>query len=275
MKFRHQIPSLYHSLFPSELLQEDLNETKANCANCSMTRENRGDRARITYERHLKCCTFEPVIPNYFVGAILESESQFPDAAASIRERIRRREYALPIGLVPTVRFQVELNNRQKNEFGNREDWLCPYYQKKTQNCGIWKFRGAVCTTFFCQSDAGASGETFWKGLGSYLNYVEMALLEEVLVLLDFSPRQMSEMLGFINRHQASQVELDSDSLSPATFRRIWNGYDSDIEGFYKLCYRKALEFNRNGFEEMLGETGLKIEAKVLKQMRKRRERIP
>ena len=49
-----------------------------------------------------------------------------------MRDKIRRREYALPIGMVAPVRYQMEFNKRKENEFGQREDWLCPYFNRET-----------------------------------------------------------------------------------------------------------------------------------------------
>lgn len=270
VKFKHKIPEIYHPLFPALLLdqEERLEETKATCDNCAMAPENQPASAKVTYRKHLKCCTFEPYLPNFIVGALLVNESRFPEGAAHIRRKIERREYALPIGLVPSVKFQVQFNNRGPKDFGNREEWLCPYYQKKTQGCGIWKFRGTVCSTYFCRFDAGAAGERFWESLSNYLSYSEMAIMEDVLAELDFSPRQVSELLDYMNRYDGTGEEKNSHQMAPALFKRLWNGYDSDIEGFYKKCYEKAGEFERSRFEEMIGDFGRTLESKMLRRLK-------
>lgn len=238
-----------------------------------MTREKRGPRAKITYQGNLKCCTFEPFVPNFFVGLLLEEESRFPEAVSVIRRKIASREYALPIGLVPRLGFQVEFNSRGEGEFGNREDWLCPYYRRETESCGIWKYRGSVCTTFYCRSDAGPAGLRFWEKLSGYLSYAEMTLLEEALVNLDFSPRQISACLDYVNRREASAREIGNPSLPLAKWKELWNGYDSEIESFYRKCAREVRAFDRERFREALGEWGAGEEAKTLQALRKMKEK--
>src|SRR5437868_12356699 len=125
MKIKHQVPRLYERLLPKDILQMDLVETKATCDACIMTRAK--TRGEIFYEEHLKCCTFHPFLPNYTIGALLSEPSQGSSAAvAAIRAKIGQREYSLPLGLVAPPSYQVAFNHRQKNEFGRREDWLCP-----------------------------------------------------------------------------------------------------------------------------------------------------
>jgi hypothetical protein len=266
LKLQHQLPEFYRALLPREILSAEVRETKATCDSCAMTREKRGARARVTYQGHLKCCTYEPFLPNFLVGAVLSHADRFPVGVAAMRAKIEKREFALPIGLVPRLSLQVEFNNRRSGEFGQREDWLCPYYQKDSNNCGIWKYRGSVCTAFFCQSDFGAKGLRFWSRFSNYLGYVEMALAEEALVELDFSPRQISSQLEYLNRKDASASER-LDSLSAKDWRQIWNGYDSGVEEFYKKCYEKVKSWDRARFEEALGETGAQQERRVKAQL--------
>jgi len=267
MKLKYQLPDLYQNLLPRVILNADLTETKATCQDCAMAPLKRGVRARITYEPHLKCCTYEPFLPNYLVGSVLLQAQRFPQGVAALRRKISTREYALPLGTAPRVSFQVEFNARKEGEFGNREDWLCPYYQTQTQNCGIWKYRGAVCTSFFCKSDYGSKGLGFWEKLSNYLSYVEMALAEECLVELDFSPRQISEQLQYLNRQEASVQELLSPSLAPKNWKSLWNGYDSDIEVFYKKCAQKVQAWDRARLKEAIGEAGAEIETQLKKSL--------
>lgn len=274
MKFKHSLPAIYHSLLPKPLLDADLTEHKATCSACAMAPSVRGPRAKITYEPHLKCCTFEPFIPNFWVGALLKEEMRFPHGVREIRRKIANREGALPIGLVPRLSFQVEFNHREKHEFGNRADWLCPYYHRESDNCGIWKYRGAVCTSFFCQSDFGKPGERLWRKMSDYLSYAEMGLMEDALSELGFSPRQVSDLLDYVNRSAATKEELRSASLPAKEFRRLWDGYEeNEIEDFYRKCYDKALAFDRSRFQELAGELGEKMERGLLAQLRRVQER--
>lgn len=257
-KLGYNFPELYKKHFAKELWNSEIRETKATCENCNWKE----------YNPRLKCCTYEPFLPNYLVGAILSSEATAPSARASILKKIENREYALPIGLVASPGFQVRFNHREENEFGQREDWLCPYYSRDSQNCGIWKHRGAVCTTFYCQSSYGVMGSEFWKQMSDYLTYFEMALMEEALIQLDFSPRQMNEGLGYLNRREATPAELKAKNLSEAKAKKIWNGYFDDPVGFYKKCFRIVSEMSPSQVREALGELGEQIEENVLESLR-------
>jgi Fe-S-cluster containining protein len=258
---KYQLPEIYRKLL--DFSQE---ETKATCANCAMAQSPKG---KVSYKADLKCCTFEPFIPNYLVGAILESKQTSTGAREAILLKIKKRQYALPIGLVADIPFQIRFQEKGPKDFGNREDLLCPYFNKDLNNCGIWKNRGSVCSSFFCKSDSGQKGLKFWNDLGDYLNLVEMALLEEILAHLDFSPRQVNENLDFLNRKTASLTELKSKSLPLLKAKKLWNGYFEDQEKFYRKCYELALGLDRKNLKQTMGSMGENFENSLFAQMEK------
>lgn len=263
MKLRHQIPDVYQKFFFRALLDVDPAEAKATCSACAMAPGKH--RGKHTYRPDLKCCTFHPWIPNYAVGAVLRETGETSAKGREVlRDKIRRREYALPTGVLPPVNYQVEFNARAPTDFGNRDEWLCPYYDRGTELCGLWKNRGAVCTSYHCKSVHGKTGKVFWKNLENYLSYVEMALMEEALVQLDFSPRQLSDLLGYMNRFDGTVAEKKSSVLPEKKARELWNGYYDEQELFYEKCLRVVEKMDRAGFEEALGETGLALEEDVL-----------
>ncbi len=258
MKLGYQFPDFYRKFFPRDVWNADIQETKATCDRCNWPE----------YKPDLKCCTYEPFIPNYLVGAALQSTSTSSAAQKVFREKIEKRKFALPIGMVASPRFQVRFNNREENEFGQRKDWLCPYYSIEKQNCGIWKHRGAVCTTYYCQSSYGVMGTEFWKQMSDYMTYVEMALMEEALVQLDFSPRQISDCLQYLNRQEVSVSESRSDFLTETKARKIWNGYYEEQEQFYLKSYEIVNGMNIKQFREALGELGEEIEESLLESLK-------
>lgn len=259
MKLQLQLPQIYSTLLPREILEFEPFEKKATCDSCAMSRPKY--RGKTPYRSDLKCCTFHPLLANYLVGAIfLDPAAQ--EAQKILRDKILRREYALPIGMAAPLTYQVEFNNREIGDFGQREDWLCPYYNKANGLCHVWKSRGVVCTTFFCKSSYGKTGLKFWDSLSNYLWYVELALLEEALVMLDFSPRQIMELLDYHNRHEASEEEL-TPVLEERKARELWNGYYEDQEGFYKKCFDIVANIDKKSFHEMLGEQGQSLEEDI------------
>ncbi len=260
MILKYQLPQVYGGLLPRELLDFDPQETKATCNNCAMSRPQ--NRAKVHYAPDLKCCTFHPFLANFMVGALFYEQSS-TEAHRIFRDKITRREYALPLGLVAPVKYQVEFNHRKENEFGQRADWLCPYFNLESKNCNVWRNRGVVCTTFFCKSSYGKKGIKFWEQMSNYLWYVELALLEEALVMLDFSPRQVMTLLEYHNRFKGTVAEKKTSVIPEKKSRELWNGYYDDQEGFYKKSYDIVANLDKKAFHELLGEQGQDLEEQL------------
>lgn len=256
LKLRHQIPSLYAKLLPEELLDFVIRETQATCGDCAMTREKRGARAKVTYQADLKCCTFQPMLPNYLIGELLSA-----GPSPQLLEQLQTHGEALPLALLPSAEYRNRFNGREKADFGQRKDLLCGYYDPERQNCSIWRSRGSVCTTFFCMSDLGPQGMTFWRLLGDYLHHVEMCLSEEAMVHLDFSPRQVSEQLDVLVPNQTAR------RLPSASQKRLWNGYER--KEFYLKSAKWVRGLTRDQMPEILGQMGLRKQKAVLAQIRK------
>lgn len=261
MKFKYLTAPVYKNILPTSILDMDVTETKATCDSCLMSKSPVPAAKR--YQENLKCCTFYPFLPNYAVGAIL-SEPNLKKGREVVENIIRDRRYSLPIGLVPPLPYQMEFRKRKPGDFGNIKEWLCPYFNKSENQCSIWNYRGAVCTSFYCKSSYGRAGKSLWAGVSDYLTYVEMALMEETLIRLDFSPRQIGHCLMYVNREKASKAELKMWSLPEETARLHWRDYYKDQLGFFIKCYELAKGFDKKAFKEMMGEQGEKLESALL-----------
>lgn len=234
-----------------------VSETKATCNNCLRARDK---RFPYLYEENLKCCTFVPFIPNFAVGGILTEKL---DGYRIVEEFIDENRFALPLGLFPDFDYQYRFNHKKQKDFGNREDLLCHYYDRQKNRCSIWEFRGVVCTTFFCRSDYGQAGQNLWTEVNNYLSYVEMALAEDCLVMKDFSPRDISDQLVFLNKREFTKKEKTQKTIAEKDLKPFWNGYKNPKQ-FYMACYELAQKQDRHSFKEILGEQGLNLEKKVL-----------
>lgn len=257
MAFKAVLPKVYQNFLDRKILNLDISETKATCDNCLRGRDK---RFPYTYEANLKCCTFIPFIPNFSVGGIL---AQKLEGYKIIEEMIARRRFAMPLGIFPDFEYQYKFSNKKQTDFGNREDLLCHYYDRDKNQCSIWEFRGVVCTTFFCRSDYGKSGQNLWTEVNNYLSYIEMSLAEDCLVMKDFSPRDISDQLVFLNKKDFTATEKKMKSLTEAELKPYWNGY-KDAAEFYLSCYELVQKQNRTTFKEIIGEQGLKLEKRVL-----------
>jgi hypothetical protein len=96
-----------------------------------------------------------------------------------------------------------------------------------------------------------------------------MAMLEEILAHLDFSPRQVNENLEYLNRKTASKAELQSKSLPLPLAKKLWNGYFDHQEEFYQKCYQISLGFDRKSLKLVMGSVGSEMEEKLLVKMEK------
>lgn len=259
MQIKNIVPAIYQEFISEKVLSLSSVEKKATCGNCLRSRDK---RFSIPYQSHLKCCTFHPYLPNYAVGALLSEIDKTP-GILKIEEKIKNREFSLPIGILAPFDYQLQFLSKNEEDFGNRADLLCPYFDSKENQCSIWQYRGVVCTSFYCRSDYGQNGQKFWAVFSDYLSYVEMALAEECLAQLDFSPRDMSDQLMYLNKREFSPVEQSQKALSVTVDKKIWNGYD-DKTDFYKKCFSLIKNISRSQFKEILGAQGLGLEKEVI-----------
>lgn len=257
MSLSKSLPDVYANFLKSDILNIKMNETKATCNNCLRSRDGRFE---YLYKPELKCCTFFPFLPNYAVGGIIHKKLS---GSKAVKHKISGREFALPIGLYPTLKYQYDFQNKSPTDFGVKKNLLCPYFDKENSNCSIWEFRGTVCTTFFCRSDYGKKGLQFWDNLNEYLSYIEMALAEECMVMLDFSPRDISDQLDYMNRKEFTIKEETQKILSESEMKKFWNGYKS-AEDFYLMCYSLVQGLSKKQFNEIIGEKGQHLEKNVL-----------
>lgn len=262
MKLKYLWPDIYSNLLPKDILEIDLHEKKATCDQCikAPPKYKKSD----FYENHLKCCTFQPYLPNYVVGGVLADHTGRYDRIQKIfRKMILDRAYVLPIGIVAPPRYQVSYKKNKPKIFGRDEKYLCPYFDREGLNCGLWKYRGSVCTSFYCQSSYGRAGKSFWSLNGDYQSYIEMALMEEVLVQNGFSPRQISEQLEYINRDYATPGELKSSRLPLSRFKYFWQDRSEPIEDFFIHCFHSVEKIDKTEFHESLGELGRSLESRL------------
>lgn len=259
LKLEHLVPKIYKGFVSKKILALNVNETKATCENCLRSRDK---RFAYTYKPDLKCCTFHPYLPNYAVGALLLNDIETP-GIKKLKEKIKNLEFAFPIGVMAPFDYQFIFLTKEEEQFGNDPDLLCPYFDKLKNQCSIWQYRGVVCTSFYCRSDYGQNGLKFWAVLSDYLSYVEMALAEECLVQLDFSPRALSDQLQYLNKREFEPHETEQKALHPGVDKALWNGYSEKFE-FYKKCFALVQKIDRNQFKEILGPQGLDLEKEVI-----------
>ena len=272
LKLKYLWPDFYAQFFKKELLESEVNETKATCHQCvkAWPQYKKSDY----YLDNLKCCTFQPYIPNYAIGAILSDPSdRYKAAQEEIRKKIKNREYMLPVGLVAPIRYQIEYVKNKKKIFGRDENFLCAFYDQEKNQCGAWQYRGAVCTSFYCVSSYGKAGKGLWDKVSRFQTYVEIALMEEAMVHLGYSPRQLSDNLKYIRydmkNEKPTQLEKKSWVLPEKTFANLWGDYRNQGEDFYKNCYKHVKALDVREFREAIGNLGQNLENELYECVKK------
>lgn len=250
MKFKYILPPLYKRFFPITFWSSELVEAKATCHRCI--------QAPKKYDADLKCCTFWPFIPNYAVGEILLSkEEKYKAAQATILNLIENKHWNLPMGLVAPADYQVDFKKNKKKLFGRDESFLCPYYSKTNNNCSLWLYRGSVCTSFFCESSYGKSGQQFWQKFENYFSYLEMGLSQEVLVYKDFSPKDVTTQLEYLMLDKKVKI-------TAGMYKKIWKHFYGQERNFYIQAAEFVNQLPSAQMKEILGETGIEIKKQML-----------
>ncbi len=267
MNLAMQILPHIKNYFLSRFGSFSISEKSADCTNCLCSRENR--MGLPFYRNDLKCCTFYPFIPNYVVGALLESPETPIFIKDLLKSKILNRVYALPMGLFVPLSYQIKFINREPQDFGNKVELLCPYFDKQKMNCGIWKYRGSVCTSYFCYSDYGKQGTEFWEILGEYLNACEMVLSQDCVVSRGLPPEIIDGQLEYINCATATSEELSSDSMSEAIFLSYWSEWTGSIEEFYRSCHYYVSNFSDQEMAELLSDETKELEEALKKKIKR------
>ncbi len=256
------LPEMYLNLFEEEILNFNIEEKKATCDTCALQKGKSPDKRE--YLPNLKCCTFQPFQTNFSIGQIFLDTNTDAEIINKIKTKIESREYTLPIGILASIPKQIEFNKFKEKFFGKKEDWLCPYYNKKENNCGIWKSRSSVCTSFHCLSSYGKKGFDFWGELQDYISYIEMIFMEEALTKSGFTAIDISEQIYFLNEFKKNPKEKFSFYLNEKFYSKIWGKYFNKEIEFYKKSAEIISNFSKKKFKNLLGEKGKELEKNLI-----------
>lgn len=158
-----------------DLLQGTLPEEQvATCSRCTMQAAAVPEGYR--FRADAKCCTYVPAIVNFLVGALLRDLPQGP-GRTSLELRVAngvRTPHGLDVTDDERQRYAVVVEN---DTFGRDPNLRCPHYIHEAGGlCGVWRHRNAVCATWYCKHDRGATGQRFWRAVEAMLTLVEREL---------------------------------------------------------------------------------------------------
>lgn len=120
------------------------------CDTCEMLKPKGLTRDLGPFKPNLKCCTFQPFLPSFTLGALLKNDD------LSVIERYFRKSKLTPLGAIP-----LEAEPTSICETGKHEKDGCSFLAKG--QCTIHEFRPSTCAGYVCRSSDGASGLKSWN----------------------------------------------------------------------------------------------------------------
>ena len=250
---RGMLPPVTHGFVDEFFDKPKLNETRANCAQCSMCNWGQPSPVQMEYfHKETKCCTFFPALPNYIVGAILSDEApDMEEGKKRIRGVIKNRMGTLPQQLTRPRKMSYLMTNYSE-AFGRAKSLLCPYFNSESPEyaCTIWRHREAVCMTYYCKYDAGQRGYDFWGALKDYLFFMQRVLSMAAMENVDKSVKEPQ----WKGMHISAE---DMDDLPPkaSDYAAWWGSWVGREEEFYIKCYEWVKGISRADFKKNADES--------------------
>lgn len=162
----HYFPGIWAEMMPPEFLRLAIpRERQATCAHCPKS-------CYEAFRPDYRCCTYHPRVANFLLG--LASET--PTGRQAV-ESLISGSMLLPEGMHASPKQWLDFLDDQENDrFGRSTKVLCPLLIKESGLCSIHAFRNSVCSSYFCESDHGATGREFWGQIQTLGSQLEMAL---------------------------------------------------------------------------------------------------
>lgn len=247
---RSQLPAVYAPLLPPHFDQPVIQETRATCGSCQML--NHGNLpegvSAVFFRQETKCCTYQPSVPNYLIGALLaDTRPELAEGQKRVRAHIGTRIGVTPQWLGPSAKYEVLYDASMRTSFGKNLTLKCTYYDDG--KCTIWKHRETICSTFFCKFSNGALAATFWKALKDYLVYAETVLARWAMQAVSLEVNEPNQQRG-----QLQLYELEDRPPPDGIYKKWWGSWAGREEEFYVACYEKVKTLNREKYSSLVDQ---------------------
>ncbi len=240
------VSPLYSNFLPDFFLSEVEDEHFATCLDCRMCNSGNISReGRFYFDDTTKCCTYQPKIPNYLVGAIL-LDDDFSSAQGLIRKMVENKEGVHPLGLLPSLAFVKKYNKIKVNKFGREKSLVCPFL--KDGLCSIWKYRNSVCSTWFCKHVSGMVGRTFWRSYRNYLTMMEAILSEHLQKQLGLFHSKMN----ILEWGEPGFNAYSNDNDYKRSYKKTWGEWEDNELRYYEKSYELLSAMDRKSIQEII-----------------------
>ncbi|MDB5219871.1 MAG: hypothetical protein JWO86_7798 [Myxococcaceae bacterium] len=250
---RKKLNPVYGHLFPDFFDRPEVVETRATCDTCAMC--DHGQTAPVAmdyFHPDAKCCTYHPNLPNYLVGAILaDTSEELAEGRRRIREKIASRIGVTPQFIAPPRKYNLLYSAaRGHGFFGRSLPMMCPYFDKENGGrCTVWKYREAVCSTYFCKYEAGKPGFDFWDSLKVYLFHTEKSLAQFAAYTVDRTVNEPNVANGALTRE-----DIEDRGPNAVDYLSYWGEWVDREEEFYILCYKRVLALPKADFDRFVDD---------------------
>lgn len=207
-------------------------ESKATCDNCAMLAPPEKTPGAIYFDLATKCCAFQPHLPNFVAGQILDdSDPAIAQGRETLERRISRRAAITPGWAGPGAVFSLIYRNTP-NVFGRAPELRCDFLNARGE-CGVWRHRPGVCATWHCKHVRGDLGSRFWKLADRLLRQVEHELSLWCLAELKTGTAEVDDA-----ESGAPHVSELGGELDLVKYRELWGEWEGRELDFYRACAR-------------------------------------
>jgi hypothetical protein len=209
------------------------------------------EAVRHFFKPDVKCCTYEPHLPNYLVGAVLaDPDPALDEGRRRLRARIASRIGTTPQFVAPPRKVNVLMRAARGSQwFGRSEAIVCPYLDREGGKCTVWRHRDAVCSTWFCKYAGGARGYAYWTALRDYMGFTELKLASWAARKIE--PTSIERPGG---RYKLSVEDLEDRAPSDAEYARCWGAYVGREEELYVATFEAVRALTREEFRSIVDE---------------------
>jgi hypothetical protein len=211
------------------------------------------DSRQIFFDPQTKCCTYLPFLPNFLVGMILRDGSpEMAEGRASVERRLAAQIGVTPLGVDQVTKFQL-LYRHSSASFGRSPSLRCPHYLEDGGRCGIWRYRNAVCSTWYCKHDRGAADFRFWRqSLEPLLTNVDWALSRWCVLELGVGGTALERVLDSNESEKIAEGELEG-SVKPTAYRKLWDRWAGQERQFFEACAARVNDLSWANVQQVCG----------------------
>ncbi len=202
----------------------------------------------IYFDPATKCCAFQPHLPNFVAGQILnDSDPSIAAGRETLEQRIMRKAAISPGWAGPGAVFSLIYRNTP-NVFGRAPELRCDFLSPEGE-CGVWKHRPGVCATWHCKHVRGDVGFRFWKLADRLLRQVEQELSLWCLAELKVGSAEVED----VDFGTAPHVSELGGEIDVSRYQELWGEWEGREMDFYRTCAEQVRTLTWEQVENVCG----------------------